>query len=138
MESNDNDFKGVGGSLNRIAIKYLITILYSIVIVGFTFHQGLSYSTPAYKLYVYNLDKNNGYRIRLKNEETGWSKSVNIEAESCVVISRMEPGEYTIRTYKEGTSVGDYASFNVEDEDLCIRITSVTGGLELCNNTFCS
>jgi len=65
--------------LNRIAIKYLITILYAIVIVGFTFNQGLSYSTPAYKLYVYNLDKNNGYRIRLKNEETRWSKSVNIE-----------------------------------------------------------
>ena len=138
MESNDNDFKGVEGSLNRIAIKYLITILYSIVVVGFTFHQGFSYSTPAYKLYVYNLDSNNGYRIRLKNEETGWSKSVNIGADSCFVINGMESGEYSIRTYKEGTSVGDYASFKVEDEDLCIRITSVTGKLELCSDTFCS
>ena len=124
--------------MNRIAIKYLITILYSIVVVGFSFHQGLSYSTPAYKLYVYNLDRNNGYRIRLQNEETGWNKTVKIEPESCVAIDRIEPGKYTIRTYKEGTSIGDYASFKVEDEDLCIRITSVTGKLELCSDTYCS
>ena len=37
---------------------------------------------------------------------------------------------YSIRTYKDGTAVGDYASFEVEDDDLCIKITSVTGG---CN-----
>jgi hypothetical protein len=124
--------------MNRNLIEYLIILLYLIFAVGIALLPSFAYSTPAYKLYIYNLDRKNNYHIRLKNEGTGWHKTVDIEADSCVVIYRMEPGDYSIRTYKNGTSVGDYASFEVEDNDLCIKITSVTGGLELCDNTFCS
>lgn len=124
--------------MNRNVIEYMIIVLCQLVAVGIALLPSFAYSTPAYKLYIYNLDKKNSYHIRLKNEDTGWQKSVDIETDSCVVIYRMEPGEYSIRTYKKGTSVGDYATFEVEDDDLCIKITSVTGRLELCNNTFCS
>ena len=116
----------------------MIIVLYLLVAVGIAFLPIFAYSTPAYKLYIYNLDKKNSYHIRLENENTGWQKNVDIEADSCVVIYRMERGEYSIRTHKGSTSVGDYASFEVEGDDLCIKITSVKGGLELCNNTFCS
>ena len=124
--------------MNRNLFKYLIINTYLALTVGIAFLPNPAYSTSAYKLYIYNLDKKNGYHIWLKNEGTRWQKAVDIGADSCVVIYRMEPGEYSIRTYKIGTSVGDYASFEVEDDDLCIKITSVTGKLELCNNTFCS
>jgi len=124
--------------MNKNVNESQIIVLYLLVAVGIALFPSFAYSTPAYKLYIYNLDRKNNYHIRLKNEDTGWQKAVDIEPDSCVVIYRMEPGEYSIRTYKDGTSVGDYASFEVEDDDLCIKITSVTGGLELCNNTFCS
>jgi hypothetical protein len=124
--------------MNRNIIESLITALYLLIAAGIALLPSFAHSTPAYKLYIYNLDRKNNYHIRLKNEGTGWQKAVDIEADSCVIIHRMEPGEYSIRTYKGGTSVGDYASFEVEDDDLCVKITSVTGGLELCDNTFCS
>ena len=124
--------------MNRKAVEPPIILLYLVFAIGVALLPSFAYSTPAYKLYIYNFDRKNNYHVRLKNEDTGWQKAVDIEADSCVVIYRMEPGEYSIRTYKDGTSVGDYASFEVEDDDLCIKITSVTGGLELCNNIFCS
>lgn len=94
-------------------------------------------STPAYRLYIQNRDNHNSYHVRVKNEDTGWHDAVNIEAGSCAVVERMEPGEYSIRTYRNGGNTGDYAGFEIEDSNFCIRITSVTGSMEVCNQNFC-
>ena len=95
-------------------------------------------ATPSYKLYIYNMDSENYYHVRIKNEDTRWADAVNIESRSCVKIYRIEPGEWSIRTYKDGRDVGNYATFDVVDSDICIEITSVTGGLEFCSKTYCS
>lgn len=94
-------------------------------------------STPSYKLYIYNMDNKNYYAVRIKNEDTGWQANLNIEAGSCETVYRMEPGEYSIRTYKDGGWVGDYAGFEITDDDLCIEITSAIGTLDICESTFC-
>lgn len=94
--------------------------------------------TPSYILYIYNMDSKNYYHVRIINDDTRWQNSVNVESRSCAKMYRMEPGTYTIQTYRDGSHVGDYAGFDIEDDDLCIEITSVTGKLDLCNKTYCS
>ena len=98
---------------------------------------GLS-ATPSYRLYIHNMDSRNYYYVRVKNEDTRWSDSVNIEIGSCAKLYRIEPGEYSIRTYKDGKMAGDYATFEVVDENICIEITSVTGEMEFCGKMYCT
>ena len=93
--------------------------------------------TPSYRLYIYNMDTKNYYAIRIKNEDNGWQANLNIEAGSCESVERMEPGWYTIRTYRDGRNSGAYELFEVTDDHLCIEIDSVTGALRPCNKTFC-
>jgi hypothetical protein len=120
-------------------IEWFWTILAILMTIFITMLPSLAKSqTPSYRLYIYNMDSNNYYHVRIKNEDTRWSDAVNVEARSCAKMYRIEPGEYSIRTYRDGGMSGDYASFEVEDESVCIEITSVTGNLELCNKYYCS
>jgi hypothetical protein len=93
--------------------------------------------TDAYKLYIYNRDNRNYYHIRIKNEDSRWNDAKNVEAGSCVEFHRIEPGEYSIRIYKDGSMMSDYARFDVTDGERCLRIRSETGMLEDCSNYYC-
>lgn len=92
--------------------------------------------TPAYRLYIHN-HGDVAYTVRLKNEDSGWSKTETIGAGNCVKIYRIEPGNYSIRATKVGYHVDQYVSFEVDDDDWCIDITSVTGKIESCNRFYC-
>lgn len=94
--------------------------------------------TDAYQLYVQNGDQHNYYHIRIKNEDSGWNDAKNVEAGDCVRFHRIEPGDWSIRIYKDGSMLSDSAEFEVDDEDWCIRIRSETGKLESCNRNFCN
>lgn len=94
--------------------------------------------TDAYQLYIYNRDKHNYYHIRVKNEDSGWNDAKNVEAGSCVRFHRIEPGQWSIRIFKDGSMLSDYADFTVTDEDWCIRIRSETGKLYGCSTYYCS
>jgi hypothetical protein len=93
--------------------------------------------TPVYRLYVYNWDTKNYYHIRIKNENSRWQDAKNVEAGGCVEFPKVEEGEYSIRIYRDGQDFSDYATFEVTDNDFCIRIRSVTGALESCGDYFC-
>jgi hypothetical protein len=94
--------------------------------------------TDAYELYIYNRDRHNYYSVRIKNEDTSWTDTKTVEANGCVRFQRIEPGDWSIRIYQDGSMLSDYADFKVKDEDWCIRIRSETGKLYGCNTYYCS
>ena len=118
--------------------EWLILIADIIIILALLLFPHIVHSGSAYKLYIYNEDSENYYHVRLKNEDTGWYDARNVEADSCIEIYRLERGEYSIRTYQDGGSIGDYALFDIDDDHMCIRITSVTGKLRSCNRNYCN
>lgn len=118
--------------------EWLILIADLILIMALLLFPFIVHADGAYKLYVYNRDSHNYYHVRLKNEDTGWHDARNVEANDCVAIYRLEPGEYSIRNYKDGTDVGHYRSFNIKDDNKCIEITSVTGKMRSCSRDYCN
>ncbi len=92
--------------------------------------------TDSFRLYIYNYDFHNYYHVRIKNEDSGWNDAKNVEAGSCQYFTRIEPGRYSVRIYKDGSMLSDHVWFDVSDEK-CIRIRSETGHMESCNEYSC-
>jgi len=117
-------------------IVTVFTLLVTTIII-FPAVKDLYPFTSSYMLYVYNQDNRNNYTIKIKNEDSGWQDSKNIEPGECIIFQRIEPGNYSIRTFKGNTSIGDYANFEVKNGDWCIEISSVTGQIRTCDWYFC-
>ena len=121
--------------LSRKGVLILITAIVLILIL--LLFPYIIHSAKDFKLYVYNRDSKN-YYIRLKNEDTGWYDARNVKSGRCVTIYRLEKGKYSIRIRRNGTDIGDYASFKIKNNHRCIEITSVTGKMRSCNRTYCN
>ena len=118
--------------------EWLILIADILLILALLIFPHIVHSTKAFKLYVHNRDSKNYYHIRLKNEDTGWYDARNVEANDCIAIYRLEQGEYSIRTYRDGTDVGHYRSFKIKNDHKCLEITPVTGKMRSCNRNYCN
>ena len=93
-------------------------------------------ASDSYRLYVHNRDRNNYYKVRITNEDSRRQDSLTVNPASCDVFPPTDEGEYSVRVYRGGTMLADYATIDIGDTS-CIEINSVTGKVSLCDRYWC-